>query len=504
MTPQDAYRELVERSRQAALLDSCASVLSWEEHTYMPPGGSEHRSNQLGLLAGLTHEKRTDPRIGELLNIVENTELTADPLSVEAVNIREWRREFDLAVKLPKTLVEELAKVTSQAQHHWAKARKEANFPAFQPWLERIVELKRQQANALGFEEAMYDALLDQFEPGARTRQIASIFEKLRNDLVPLVSKIVGAPKKPDAGIISREYPVDRQRIFGEAAAAAIGFDFRCGRLDSTVHPFCSGFGPGDTRITTRYCERDFNDAFFSILHEAGHGMYEQGLDPEHYGTPMGEAVSLGIHESQSRMWENEVGRSRAFWQHFFPRAKQVFYQSLHDVSLDDFHFAVNQVEPSFIRVDADEVTYNLHVMVRFELEQALIKGDLPVSEVPAAWNKKYQEYLGITPPDDTKGCLQDVHWSAGLFGYFPTYTLGNVFAAQLFEKARVDLGDLDRAFAAGEFAPLLQWLRTNVHRQGKRRWSTDLIQHVTGNPIDHRPLIGLLNNQYAPLYGVD
>lgn len=504
MTPREAYSELIDRSRKTTLLNSCASVLGWEELTYMPPGGAEHRGNQLALLAGLTHQQTTDPRIGELLAAVEGSELTKDPLSPEAVNIRELRRVYDQAVKQPQSLVEELARTRTLAQKSWTDARKKSDFAAFKPWLEKMVSLKRDQAAALGYEDVAYDALLDQFEPGAKTKEITTLFAALREDLVPLVASIRDASRQPDESIVNRDFPVDRQQIFGEAAAAAIGFDFHCGRLDSTAHPFCSSFGPGDCRLTTRYNPNDFNDAFFSTLHEAGHGMYEQGLDPEHYGTPMGEAVSLGVHESQSRLWENEVGRSRAFWQHFFPRAKQVFPAALRDVSLDDFHFAVNKVAPSFIRVDADEVTYNLHIMVRFELEQQLIAGDLDVADVPTAWNERYQEYLGINPPNDALGCLQDIHWSAGLFGYFPTYSLGNVFGAQIFEAAKRDLGDLDQAFAQGEFAPLLEWLRTKIHRQGQRYRSVDLIETITGNRPDHKPLIQLLHRQYGPLYGLN
>lgn len=503
MTPKEAYSELIDRSRKTTLLGSCSAVLGWEELTYMPPGGAEHRGNQLALLAGLTHERATDPRIGELLAIVEGSELVQDPLSVEAVNVRELRRTYDQAVKQPQSLVEELARTQTLAQKCWAEARKKSDFASFQPWLEKTVALKRDQANALGYDDVPYDALLDQFEPGAKTKEITTLFRALREDLVPLVASIRDAPKKPDLSIISRDFPIDRQQILAESAAAAIGFDFYHGRLDTSAHPFCSSFGPGDCRLTTRYNVNDFNDAFFSTLHEAGHGMYEQGLDPEHYGTPMGEAVSLGVHESQSRMWENEVGRSRAFWLHFYPRAQQVFPQSLRGVSLDDFHFAVNAVAPSLIRVDSDEVTYNLHIMVRFELEQLLISGDLPISDVPAAWNERYQDYLGITPPNDAKGCLQDIHWSAGLFGYFPTYTLGNVFAAQIFNAAKAELGDLEAGFARGEFAPLLEWLRAKIHRQGQRYRSADLVEFVTGNRPDHKPLIQLLRNQYGPLYGL-
>jgi carboxypeptidase Taq len=491
------------RSKQAALLDSCASLLGWEEQTMMPPGGVEHRANQMALLAGLVHERRTDPRVDELLASVESSSLAADPLAPPTVNVRELRRDFDRATRLPRELVEELAKTTSTAQHVWTDARRRSDFAAFRPWLERIVELKTRQADAYGYRHVRYDALLDEYEPGTTTAEISRLFDELKPKLVSLVGAIVGAVRQPDGAIVRRDFPVERQRVFGESAAAAIGFDFHRGRLDTTTHPFCSGIGPGDCRITTRFHPNFFNDAFFSILHEVGHGLYEQGLDPQHFGTPMGQAVSLGVHESQSRMWENLVGRSHAFWRHFFPRAQQVFPAALREVSLDAFHFAVNRVERSLIRVDADEATYNLHVLIRFELEQALLSGDLPVGDLPAAWNEKYRSYLGITPPDDARGCLQDIHWSAGLFGYFPTYTLGNAYAAQLFSHAQRELGDLSEPFARGDFSGLLGWLRRKVHREGRRYPPPDLVATITGQPPSPDPLVKTLNEKFAALYGL-
>jgi carboxypeptidase Taq len=427
--------------------------------------------------------------------------LVADAESDVAVNVREIRRLYDRAVKVPKALVEETARTTTRAQQVWQEARAKSDFALFRPWLEKIVELKRQEAAAIGFRETPYDALLDEFEPGATTRDIAETFRLLRQDLTPLVQTILASPRKPDRAILEREYPVDRQEIFGQAAAAAIGFDFAAGRLDVTTHPFCSGVGPGDCRITTRYNPRRFSDAFFGILHEAGHGMYEQGLDPAHYGTPRGTAISLGIHEAQSRTWENFVGRSRPFWEHFFPRAKQTFHDTLRDVGFDDFYFAINDVRPSFIRVEADEATYNAHVILRFELEQALLAGDMAPADLPGAWNDKFQQAFGIIPPDDRLGCLQDVHWSAGLIGYFPTYTLGNMYAAQFLDKARADLGDLDADFRRGEFGRLKDWLNVNIHRPGQRLRAGELCLRLTGKPLSHLPLLNYLRTKYAPLY---
>lgn len=503
MTPRDAYGQLVERSRERSVIASCSALLGWDEQTYMPSGGAEARGRMTAWLAGVHHEKATDPRVGELLGMVEGTEVVAEAGSPEAVNVREWRRDFDRASKLPRDLVEELARTATLAQPEWVAAKRKADFARFRPWLETILGLKRREAACLGAGPADYDALLDDYEPGARSAELEGLFSALRDELVPLIGAIGGASRRPDAGLLKGQFPVERQRIVGETIASAIGFDFRRGRLDVTEHPFCSGIAAGDCRITTRYDPADFADSFFSVLHEAGHALYEQGLDEAHQGTPMGEAVSLGVHESQSRLWENAVGRGRAFWRYALPLVGRVFHEALGGVGLDDFHFAINRVEPSLIRIQADEVTYNLHVVVRFELERSLLSGDLAVGDLPGAWSEKYRAYLGVAPSNDAEGCLQDVHWSAGLFGYFPTYTLGNVFAAQLYRAAASELGDLDGALGRGEFAGLLGWLRSRVHRQGRRHRSVELVRAATGSGPDHRPLVAALREKYGELYGV-
>src|ERR1700677_1419795 len=379
-----AYDELLGHFKEYRLLDSIGSLLGWDERTYMPPKGSPHRADQMALIAKLAHEKITAPRLGDLIDSLCSSDVVKDPASDQAVNLREIRRTRDRAVKMPPSLVEELARVTTRAQNVWQEARKNNDFATFAPWLDKIVRLKQQEAKAGGFSAAAYDALLDEYEPGATTAEITQVFRDLRKDLVPLVEKITSSGRTPKRDILHREFPIDRQVLFGQAAAAAIGFDFTAGRLDTTVHPFCSGIGPGDCRLTTRYNPRFFNEAFFGILHEAGHGIYDQGLEQRHFGTPLGSAVSLGIHESQSRLWENQVGRGLAFWQHFFPRLQQTFAGTLDDVALDDFLWDINDVQRSFIRVEADEATYNLHIILRFEMEQALISGDLPPADVPA------------------------------------------------------------------------------------------------------------------------
>jgi carboxypeptidase Taq len=502
MNDRDAYDELLRHIKDWALLGSCSSVLSWDEQTYMPRQGSAHRAEQMALLARLAHERLTSPRLGELLAAVEGSPLVRADEGA-AANVREIRRVHTRAANLPADLVEALARLTTRAQQAWREARKANDFPAFRPWLEQLVELKRREADCVGYATTRYDALLDEYEPGATAGDINRALAALRDELVPLVGAILASGRKPKREILAREYPVERQQIFGQAAAAALGFDFTAGRLDIAAHPFCSGFGPGDCRLTTRYNARRFNESFFGVLHEAGHGIYEQGLDPAHYGTPLGTYTSLGIHESQSRLWENQVGRSRAFWEHFFPRARQVFVDALHDIALDDFVFAINDVERSFIRVEADEATYNLHIILRFELEQALLSGDLRPADVPGAWNEKFRASFDLTPPSDALGCLQDIHWSMGGFGYFPTYTLGNLYAAQFMERARHELGDVDADFRRGEFGRLKGWLNEKVHRPGQRYRAGELCRRVTGAPLSHRPFLAYLRSKFGPLYGI-
>jgi carboxypeptidase Taq len=502
MSAEQDYIDLIRRVREAAILESCAGVLGWDERTYMPHQGSANRSEQMALLARLRHEMVTDPAVGDLLGRLKDSALVADAEADAAVNVREVRRVHDRAVRVPKELVEEIARVTTRCQQVWEEARRADDFAAFQPWLDKVVRLKREEAQAVGYRAVPYDALLDEYEPGATTAEITAIFESLRKELVPLVAAISASERRPRREVLEGDFPVAGQEAFGREAAATIGFDFDGGRLDVTTHPFCSGVGPGDCRICTRYNPRSFVDSFFGILHEAGHGIYEQGLPVEHFGTPRGSYASLGIHESQSRLWENQVGRGRPFWDHFFPKAQAAFV-ALRDVTAEAVYSAVNTVRPSFIRVEADEATYNLHILLRFELEQALVSGDLSPADIPGAWNEKVHHYLGLTPPTYALGCLQDIHWSFGGIGYFPTYTLGNLYAAQFMERARQDMSGLDDDFRRGDFGRLKGWLREKVHSQGHRYRSAELCRQITGAPLSHRPLIAYLREKYAPLYGL-
>jgi carboxypeptidase Taq len=504
MAAQKAYEELITTMKEITLLGSTASVLGWDQRTYMPPQGSAHRAAQLSLIAGMSHEKFVAPRIGELLTECEKSDLVKDPDSPEAVNVREIRHRYDKETKLPKALVEELVKVTSLAEKEWETARKNSDFKSFAPAQEKVFELTKQVADCYGYAGGEpYDALLDNYEPGAKTKDVAVVFESLRKDLVELLGKIKAGKKKPDVSIIERPYNVELQRVFGESVAAAMGFDFTAGRLDITTHPFCDGFGPGDTRITTRYNPNRLNDALFGIMHEAGHALYEMGLDKwHHYGTPMADAASLGIHESQSRMWENQVGRSKEFWVYFLPQAKRIFREALHDVDVDAMYGAVNYVTPSYIRVEADEATYNLHILLRFELERALLNGDVKVKDIPGEWNSRFEKYFGIKVDKDSHGCLQDVHWPAGLIGYFPTYTLGNLNSAQFFAKAKKDIPDLMKQFERGDFSGLLAWLRKNIHQNGSRYRAKVLVEKVTGQPLSHKPLMDYMTSKFGEIYG--
>jgi carboxypeptidase Taq len=494
----DTYGSLVSKQREIKLLNGVSGLLGWDQETYMPHKAGEVRAEQLALLAGLIHDRVAAPEIGDLLGKLEKGSL--EP--AKAAVVRETRRVFDREVKIPKELVEEMARTTSRAQEAWAKARKEKDFPAFAPWLEKVIDLKKRAAKLLALPgQDLYDALLDDYEPGCTVKELTALFEGLEKKLVPLVKKIQASSRKPRIDVLERNYPRAKQEEFGRLVAADMGFDFEGGRLDVSAHPFCSGLSPDDVRITTRYAENDLTGSLFGIMHEAGHGLYEQGLDRKSFGTPLAEACSTGVHESQSRLWENMVGRSRPFWKHYYPKLRGVFPDQLADVPEDDFLLAVNDVRPSFIRTEADEVTYNLHVLLRFEIERDLLSGKLRVGDLPSFWNKKLEKLLGIVPPDDSQGCLQDIHWSFGLFAYFPTYTLGNCYAAQFHAKARGEL-DLDARLAKGDLKPLREWLRKNVHERGQLYRPKELVERVTGKPPSSEAFTSYLEAKYGALFG--
>jgi len=475
----------------------------------MPAAGLAHRSNQLAQLAQLVHERSTDSRLADWLAACEADDaLTQDPLSDTAANVREWRRDYDRATKLPAELVVEFSQTTSQAKAAWAEARKHNDYARFAPHLDKIIALSQRQAECYGWPEGgePWDALADGYEAGMTTASVAEVFTPLREKLVVLIDRLMSASTPPSNAFNELKLPIDQQEAFVRRISEAVGFDFNAGRLDTSSHPFCSGTHHADIRLTTRFADDNVNDALGSTLHETGHGLYEQGLPAEHLGTPRGNAVGLSIHESQSRLWENQVGRSRAFWTWCHPLLIEYFGDAVAGLSPDEVYVAANRVSPSLIRVEADEATYNLHIMIRFELERDLMKGDLTAADLPAAWNQKYRDYLGVEPAagDDAQGCLQDIHWSMGALGYFPTYTLGNLYSAQFFEAAQAELGDLHAMVAVGDFAPLLGWLRKNIHAAGMTYTSADLCQHVTGKPLSADPLLRHLETKLLPIYGLD
>lgn len=502
--PATPYDRLVAISREAGLLGSVEGLLGWDQETTMPPGGMVHRARQLAMLARLRHERIASPELGDLIGECEaSMDVTAD--TVEAANLRALRHDHDRAVRLPASLVEEIAATASTAQHEWAEARTASDFDRFRPWLEKTVDLCRRKAACYGWADGgePWDALAEDYEPGCTAAGVAEVFGPLRDRLRVLVEDLAGAATRPDGRLDRIELPESAQMAFNHAVAEAIGFDFSRGRLDKSTHPFCGGSHCDDVRMTTRFHPAMVTDAISSTMHESGHGMYEQGLPYEHVGTPCGESVSLGIHESQSRMWENQVGRSEAFWTWAAPRLAPHFGDAVAGIDARAAYESANRVEPGFIRVEADEATYNMHVMIRFELERALLTGDLAVADLPGVWNEKYREYLGVEVPDDRRGCLQDIHWSMGALGYFPTYTLGNLYCAQFFEAACEAIPGLVDGFAEGRFEPLLDWLRVNIHRHGRRYTPAQLCERVTGRPLSADPLMRHLESKFRPLHGL-
>ncbi|MFK7735394.1 MAG: carboxypeptidase M32 [Pirellulaceae bacterium] len=502
---QEVFDKVVEHLREISLLESTQALLEWDERTGLPSQAIEFRAQQATLLSGMIHRRKTDPQLGEWLQQLSESDLVADPESCEGATVLRLQKDYERNTKLPTDLVEAISTATVLGQQAWDSARKAADWNAFKPHMEKIFGLRKQEAELLQTDgQTLYDAMLDQYEEGARASELSAIFGELRDGLVDLVQTLRGAPNAPSGLSWQREVSKERQRQVCYWVSEAVGFSFERGRLDETSHPFCTTLGPNDCRILTRYHERNFATAFYGTLHEAGHGLYEQGLVGEWYGLPPGRYASLGVHESQSRLWENFVGRSEAFWQWGYSKVADIVGSSWGDLSPEQVYRDANRVEPSLIRVEADEVTYNLHILIRFEIEQLLMSGELEIADAPDAWNSKYEHYLGIQPPSVADGILQDVHWSAGLVGYFPTYTLGNVYAAQLMEAAEQELGDLNAQFAQGEFTPLLQWLRSKIHAHGFRLHPGELIRRATGQSLDSKPLLAYLRGKLAPVYGID
>jgi carboxypeptidase Taq len=488
-------------------LNHIEALLSWDQETGMPALAVEERSRQLSLIAGLIHERITSEEAGRLLEKLGwGGEAAPDgkdlPVQDRAF-LREFSRRYRRKVRVPKKLAVELARQGALAQNKWVEARESSDFSIFSPSLGTVVGLVRELASALGYREEPYDPLLDEYEPYMKTRDLEKIFASFLPRLQDLVTRITAAGRGPDTSFLSRSYPLERQELFGRRVLETMGYDFSRGRLDISAHPFTSKMGTSDVRLTTRYNPNYFNTGIFGSIHEGGHGIYEQGADPGLAGTLLADGASLGLHESQSRMYENLIGRSLSFWKHFYPQLSKLFPDALSDIDLETFYRGINAVHPSLIRVEADEVTYNLHIVMRFNLEKALLEGSLAVGDLPAAWNEQSRNLLGLVPPGDAEGVLQDIHWCWGAIGYFPTYTLGNLFSAQFYAAMKKDLPGLEEAMAGGDLEMIRAWLGEKIHRPGKLYPAGELCSRVSGEELNPAYFMDYLETKYTEIYGL-
>ena len=498
----DALVRLREILQEVTDLNHAQAVLVWDQETQMPPGGVRSRASSLATLGRRAHELFTSPEVGGLLGELEDRGL--DPDSDDGALVRVTRRDYDLEVKIPSELVAEAARAASEAQPVWVKARQESDWAAFAPYLDRNVDINRRIADALGYEDRPYDALLNRTEPGVTTAQLEQLFRDLRQAIVPLVRDLSERRDAVSDRLLYGDWDEQAQLAVGRAVVSKFGYDFDRGRQDLSAHPFSIEFGHGDVRITTRVSREFLSMGLYGTFHESGHGMYSQGHDPAYEGTPLFGGASPGMHESQSRLWENLVGRSRPFADFLLPRLRAAFPGKLDAVAPEQLYAAVNCVQPSLIRVEADEVTYNLHILLRFELENDLLDRELKAADVPEAWNAKVRDYLGIEVPNDREGALQDIHWSGISFAGFPSYTLGNVIGAQLMESIRRDLPDLDAQVAAGEFGGLHGWLLERIYRPGRKYTPNELLERATGRSLSAQPWIDYVRRKFGALYGVE
>ena len=502
MQPEQQLEQLKTLLAEIADLNYASALLDWDQQTYMPPGGAENRGHQLATLQQIAHTKLVSDELGKLLDDLQPYVSQLDPDSFDARLVKVTRRNYEKDTKVPIEWVADFSMAVTIAHEAWAKARAENNFPHFLPHLERVLDLRRRYAEFFAPFVHIYDPLIDIYEPGMRTNAVKAIFDTLRPQQVELLRKIASRPQVDDS-FMHLIYDEQKQWELGVEVITKIGFDWKRSRQDKTLHPFTTSFGWGDVRITTRLFPNLLSSALFSTLHEAGHAMYAMGSNASLDRTPLFNGASSGFHESQSRMCENLIGRSYPFWQYFYPRLQEVFPTQLGNLPLDTFYKGINKVDPSFIRVEADEATYNLHIMMRMELEIALMDNSLAARDLPEAWNTRFQEYLGLTPPDDARGVLQDVHWSGGLIGYFPSYALGNLIAAQLWECLNADIPDLSGQICQGDFSHWLAWLRENIHQHGAKFEPQELIQRVTGSSIDPAPYMRYLEQKYSKIYGL-
>ena len=497
---QETLERLKSILAEVSDLDSATALLSWDQQTYMPPGGVIARGNQIGTLSSLGHSRFVSEEVGKLLEDLKAYAESLDPESNDACLIEVTSRDYQKQTKVPSDFVAEFSRITVVAHGAWEEARKNDDFSHFQPHLEKIVEMKRQYADFFAPYDNVYDPLLDDFEPGMKTAEVQGIFTALRPKQVKLIKAINEKPEV-DNSFLHQPFDEQKQWDFGERVITKYGYDWNRGRQDKAAHPFTTNFSVGDVRITTRVNSNFLNPALFGTLHEAGHAIYEQGVSQDLERTPLAGGASLAIHESQSRMYENLLGRSYDFWVYFYPKLQDTFSTELGNVDLDTFYKGINKVEPSLIRVDADEATYNLHVMLRLELEIALMEGKLQVADLPTAWNERMEDYLGITPPNDADGVLQDVHWSAGILGYFPTYSLGNLVSNQLWEKINQDIPGLSSQIQGGNFKEFLAWMRENVHQHGSKFKPQVLVNRIVGSGIKPEPYLKYLNDKFGAIY---
>ncbi|MBS1711000.1 MAG: carboxypeptidase M32 [Armatimonadetes bacterium] len=488
------------RMAQVNALGAATALMEWDQQCLMPEGGAGARSEHVGLLSEMAHSLFVAEETQRALESAESEVSGGD--DDDSAMVRVVRRQMDIKTKIPGDLVAEQAKLAAVGHEVWVKARKNNDYKSFQPILEQTVDISRKIAECLGYEDHPYDAVTDQFEQGATRKFWDAMFDSIRQPLTDLVSEIKNSPSQPDDSFLYGDWDESAQRSFSLKLIEGIGFRMDRGRLDTAPHPFCTNFAIGDVRLTTRFLDY-LPSAVFGSLHEAGHGHYEQGSPDEWDRTPLAGGVSLGWHESQSRTWENIVGRSLPFWKHYYADLQAAFPQ-LGSVDLETFYRAVNRSRPTLIRVEADEVTYNLHIMVRYELEKGMMDGSIKVADIPTEWNDRYKTYLGIVPDSDAKGCLQDVHWSGGMLGYFPTYSMGNILSYQLWELLESDLGDTDALMEKGDFAPILGWLREKVYRMGSKYPPQELLQRVTGGGLDAEPYLRRIRAKYAGIYGLE
>ncbi len=499
---QATYTTLVERLGEVQDIAGAAGVLGWDQRTKMPPAGARARADQLATLTRLAYERFTADEIGSLLEELRPYEESLDYDSVEASLIRVTRRDYGKACRVPLELRAEMAHAAALAEPVWREARRTSSFELFLPYLEQAIELKKRYIDCFQPVDEPYDALLDDYEPGMKTAEVRAVFDELKRGLVPLVAEIAERSGAVDDSALTGSFPIERQEEVESAILHEFGFLDEEWRVDETAHPFASKGGPQDVRLTTSHHE-DNPTSLFACMHEFGHGLYEYQVERDLYRTPLGRGASLGVHESQSRMWENMIGRSLPFWERFFPRMRDAFPAQLNGLDAEGFYRAVNRVQPSLIRIHADEVTYNLHIILRFELEQELVSGQLAPADASEAWDARIEQYLGIDVPDVADGVLQDMHWSGGAIGYFPTYALGNVISGQLWERILRELPGLDDQVRAGELGEFRDWLREHVHRHGRKYMPRELLERVVGSGLDPQPLLGYLRAKFGAIYGL-